>query len=61
MKTKTTYFLEPLTKVELKNLSKDVEETLDHETKRTGQKKFSCVNLWNIHGNKRNFYGRRFL
>jgi hypothetical protein len=61
MKTQTMYFLEPLTRKEIKNLAEDVKEILDHETKKSCNKKFSVVDLWSIHGNKKRFYGRRFL
>jgi hypothetical protein len=61
MKTQTMYFLEPLTRKEIKNLAEDVKEILDQETKKGCSKKFSAVDLWSIHGTKKRIYGRRFL
>jgi len=61
MKTQTIYFLEPLTRKEVRDLVKDEKEILDHESKKACSKKFGAVDLWNIHGNKRGFYGRRYI
>jgi hypothetical protein len=60
MKTQNTNFLQTLGKTELKNLVKEVKETVATNVAHLNQKTaFGVVDLWNLERNRRSRIARR--
>ncbi len=60
MKLQSNNLLETLSVNEVKNLTREVKETLCADFKIARKKLFTSAELWNIHRGQKNFAARRF-
>ena len=61
MKIVSPLFLRKVSTKEISQLTKETKETLDIKIISEGRKKFTRVDLWNIHNQKRSFSNRKFI
>ena len=61
MKIQSNTFLKKVSHSEIKDLTKEIHETLDIDIKHKHVKIFSGIDLWSIHKQKKNVYPRRLL
>ena len=61
MKILSPLFLKEVSKTEINHLTKETKETLDIILVNDKKKKFTGVDLWNIHRQRRFFSTRRFM
>ncbi len=60
MKTQSGNLMESLGYDDLKNLTREVKETLSPNFKKGSGMHFTAAELWNIQRNKKNVNGRKF-
>lgn len=61
MKIVSNTFLKKVSRTEINQLTKEIQETLDVEMKKGHKKVFTNIDMWNINKQKRNFSTRRFV